>query len=116
MPFGGKIIELQTDEPLIDPEPESVFDTETPNQLKVQTVPEMDPEPLMSLDALSGWAGYSNENISDSEFLNHVGIDGEKIPSWFKNSKVGKWVLEGEITQQELVNALKFFKKHGFMN
>jgi len=110
MPFGGKIIELQTDEPLIDPEPESVFDTETPNQLKVQTVPEMDPEPLMSLDVLSGWAGYSNENISDSEFLNHVGIDGEKIPSWFKN-KIGKWVLEGEITQQELVNALKFLNK-----
>ncbi len=77
--------------------------------------PIMDSEPSMSMEALNDWAGFSSNNISDSEFLSHIGVDGEKIPSWFKNSKIAKWVQEGMLTQQEFVNALKFLDKQGFL-
>jgi len=86
-------------------EPEPVVDLET----------EMDPEPLMSMESLDDWAGYSNNPISDSEFLSHIGIDGEKIPDWFKKSKIAKWVRDGMLTQNEFVNALQFLDKQGFL-
>jgi len=81
---------------------------------KQNNEPIMDPEPLMSMEVLDDWAGYSNNPISDSEFLSHIGIDGEKIPGWFKNNNA-KWVREGMLTQNEFVNALQFFDKQGFL-
>ena len=113
--FGGKIINLQTDEPLLDPEPDAVLDTETPSQLEVETVPQMDPEPLMSQNILSGWAGYSEIYVSDEKFLSHLGIEGDQIPDWFKKSNIGKWVMDGHISQQELVDTLKFLDEQGIL-
>jgi len=76
-------------------------------------------EPEMDFDGLDGilpkWAGYSSESVSDSEFLSQIGIEGQQIPSWFKKSNIGKWVIDGTVTQQELVNAIKYFGNTGLL-
>ena len=71
----------------------------------------MDPEPLLSIPMLKQWAGYSADSISDEEFLKNLGLEGNKIPSWFKKSQVSKWVIEETISQRELLDTLKFFQK-----
>jgi len=75
----------------------------------------MDPEPLISMEVLEDWAGFSDNYVSDSEFLSHIGIDGDEIPSWLKKSKIAKWVRDGMLSQQEFVNALKFLDKKGII-
>ena len=77
---------------------------------------EMDPEPLLSMSLLKKWAGYSEGYVSDEGFLEHLGLDGTQIPSWFKKSQVSKWVIEETISQRELFDTLKFFEKNGILN
>src|SRR3990172_1193564 len=76
----------------------------------------MDPEPLLSVTLLKEWAGFSDDSVSDEEFLEHLGLEGTKIPSWFKKSQVSKWVIEETISQRELLDTLKFFEKNGILN
>jgi len=76
----------------------------------------MDPEPLLSGPLLKQWAGFSEESVSDEEFLQNLGLEGTKIPSWFKKSQVAKWVIEETISQRELIDTLKFFEKNGILN
>jgi len=76
----------------------------------------MDPEPLLSVPLLKQWAGFSEDSVSDEEFLEHLGLDGTQIPSWFKKSQVAKWVIEETISQRELIDTLKFFEKNGILN
>ena len=71
---------------------------------------EMDPEPLLSVSLLKQWAGYSEGYVSDEEFLKNLGLEGTKVPSWFKKSQVARWVIEETISQRELLDTLKFFK------
>jgi len=77
---------------------------------------EMDPEPLLSVPLLKQWAGFSEDSVSDEEFLKSLGLEGTKIPSWFKKSQVAKWVIEETISQRELLDTLKFFEKNGILN
>ena len=76
----------------------------------------MDPEPLLSMSLLKQWAGFSENSVSDEEFLQNLGLEGTKIPSWFKKSQVAKWVIEETISQRELLDTLKFFEKNGILN
>jgi len=76
----------------------------------------MDPEPLLSVPLLKQWAGFSEDSVSDEEFLQNLGLEGTKIPSWFKKSQVAKWVIEETISQRELLDTLKFFEKNGILN
>jgi hypothetical protein len=76
----------------------------------------MDPEPLLSIPMLKQWAGYSERSISDEEFLKNLGLEGTKIPSWFRKSQVSKWVIEETISQRELLDTLKFFQKSGLLS
>ena len=76
----------------------------------------MDPEPLLSVPMLKQWAGFSEDSISDGEFLKNLGLEGTKIPSWFKKSQVSKWVIEETISQRELLDTLKFFQKSGLLS
>ena len=76
----------------------------------------MDPEPLLSIPMLKQWAGFSEESVSDEEFLKNLGLQGTKIPSWFKKSQVAKWVIDETISQRELLDTLKFFEKNGILN
>jgi hypothetical protein len=103
---------------------EQAEDVITPNNLP-QLQPEveiesglvkMDPEPLLSIPILKQWAGFSEDSISDEEFLKNLGFEGTKIPSWFKKSQVSKWVIEETISQRELLDTLKFFEKSGLLS
>ena len=76
----------------------------------------MDPESLLSVPLLKQWAGFSEDSVSDKEFLKSLGLEGTKIPSWFKKSQVAKWVIEETISQRELLDTLKFFEKNGILN
>src|SRR3972149_4866836 len=76
----------------------------------------MDPEPFLSVPLLKQWAGFSEDSVSDKEFLKSLGLEGTKIPSWFKKSQVAKWVIEETISQRELLDTLKFFEKNGILN
>ena len=76
----------------------------------------MDPEPLLSVPLLKQWAGFSEDSVSDEEFLKSLGFEGTKIPSWFKKSQVSKWVIEETISQRELLDTLKFFESTGLLN
>jgi hypothetical protein len=76
----------------------------------------MDPEPLLSVPLLKQWAGFSGDSVSDEEFLKNLGLQGTKIPSWFKKSQVAKWVIEETISQRELLDTLKFFEKGGLLS
>lgn len=76
----------------------------------------MDPEPLLSVPLLKKWAGYSEDSIPDEEFLKNLGLEGTKIPSWFKKSQVSKWVIDQTISQRELLDTLKFFESSGLLN
>ena len=75
----------------------------------------MDPEPLLSIPMLKQWAGFSEDSISDEEFLKNLGLEGTKIPSWFKKSQVSKWVIEETISQRELLDTFKFFETSGLL-
>ena len=76
----------------------------------------MDPEPLLSIPMLKQWAGFSEDYVSDEEFLKNLGLEGTKIPSWFKKSQVSKWVIDDIISQRELLDTLKFFENSGLLN
>ena len=76
----------------------------------------IDPEPLLSIPMLKQWAGFSKDSVSDEEFLKSLGLQGIKIPSWFKKSQVSKWVIEETISQRELLDTLKFFEENGIIN
>jgi len=71
--------------------------------------------PIISMDVLNDWAGYSNNPISDAEFLSHVGIKGDEIPSWYKQSPITKWVQEDRVPQNAVVNSLQFFDRQGLL-
>jgi hypothetical protein len=76
----------------------------------------MDPEPLLSIPMLKQWAGFSEDSVSDEEFLKNIGLEGTKIPSWFKKSQVSKWVIDDIISQRELLDTLKFFENSRLLN
>ena len=99
--------------------PELQSNVEQKSQTEVEPesdLVKMDPEPLLSVPLLKQWAGYAENSVSDEEFLKNLGLEGTKIPSWFKKSQVAKWVIEDTISQRELIDTLKFFQKTGLLN
>ncbi|MDE1867109.1 MAG: hypothetical protein KGI08_05300 [Thaumarchaeota archaeon] len=66
------------------------------------------------LDSIKEWGGYSPTSISDSQLLGEIGIDGKSIPPWFM--KTTKWIVQGETTQQEFVNGIKYLYEKGLVH
>lgn len=85
------------------PESEIVMDPE----------PVIDSEPSFSWEMFNNWAGYSTEEVTDSDFLSHLGYDGEKIPYWFKKNNA-KWLKDELISQEDIVNAIEFLVEKGY--
>ena len=77
--------------------------------------PIIDAEPIFSYNLFRDWAGFSDGQLSDSEFLSHLEIDGKKIPSWFKQSNISKWVMDEMLSQQEFIDALRFLSDEGLL-
>ena len=59
--------------------------------------------------ALTAWAGYSTFTISDSKLLDVLGIKGEYVPPWVKNS-VG-FMIYNNVPSDDIVNEIKYLKQ-----
>lgn len=65
------------------------------------------------LGTIKDWGGYSPTPISDSQLLSTVGIDGKFIPPWF--SHTARWVVQGEESQQDFVEGIKYLYQKGLV-
>ncbi len=99
-----KVIESPKSEIILKPEFE----------IEPESILEIDPEPIFSWERFDEWAGYSESNLTDEEFLKHLEIDGNNIPSWIKQNNA-KWVKQGLISQDELVIALENLENRGII-
>ena len=64
-------------------------------------------------DVISEIDGWSGSSISDTALLNDLSITGNHIPSWLK--KVAKWVADGQISEDDFVNAIKYMDENGIV-
>ena len=99
-----KVIESPKSEIILKPEFE----------IEPESILEIDPESIFSWERFDEWAGYSESNLTDEEFLKHLEIDGNNIPSWIKQNNA-KWVKQGLISQDELVIALENLENRGII-
>jgi hypothetical protein len=58
------------------------------------------------MDAIKEWSGYSPKSISDVQLLQKMNLTGQHIPTWLM--KTSKWVVDGTISVQEFMDALRF--------
>ena len=68
----------------------------------------------LSEESIAKWAGFSDETIPDSEILDKLEIVGDTIPSWYKKI-ISKWIYEQKISNDDFINALKFFEIKGLL-
>ena len=68
---------------------------------------------LNSKLALTAWAGYSTFTISDSKLLDVLGIKGEYVPAWVKNT-VG-FMIYSNLPSDDIVNEIKYLKQIGIV-
>ena len=94
---------------------ESIISETTKDTLDPISEPVMDAEPMFSWQVFNKWAGYSSDITSDEEFLSHLGMEGEYIPKWIKGNNA-KWLKDGLISQQELVDAIKNLHERKIIN
>jgi hypothetical protein len=110
-------IKVEQAESTVPSESQPVIIPELQSEVKPESdLVKMDPEPLLSVSLLKQWAGFSEDTVSDEVFLKNLGLEGTKIPSWFKKSQISKWVIEETISQRELLDTLKFFEKSGLLS
>jgi hypothetical protein len=64
-------------------------------------------------DEIKMWGGYSPKSISDSELLGDLGMHGNHIPNWLMKST--KLFVNGDVSQDEFLNILKYMDKQGFL-
>jgi len=69
----------------------------------------------LDIGLVMGWVGLSEKSVSDDELLKHMGIEGEKIPSWVKKSKIGKWLSQGLVNEEDFQKIIKFLYSEGFI-
>ncbi len=65
------------------------------------------------MPVIQKWGGFSRESVSDATLLKTVGVDAEHIPHWFKD--IARWVVNGDTSQQEFVDAVKYMYKNGII-
>ncbi|MDH3677591.1 MAG: hypothetical protein OEQ12_04735, partial [Nitrosopumilus sp.] len=58
-------------------------------------------------DFQENWSAFSTGTVTDSELLAQLGLEGDYIPDWFKET-AAKWFMEERISEQEFVDALKY--------
>jgi len=55
----------------------------------------------------------NSATISDQKLLSDIGIKANYIPSWVTNT--ANWVIDGKITEQDFVNAIKYMHRSGII-
>jgi hypothetical protein len=68
--------------------------------------------PDLLLD-IKKWNGNSTTTVSDSKLLSDMGIKANHIPFWV--TKIAKWVADGEINEQDFVNAIMYLHTSGII-
>ena len=63
--------------------------------------------------ALTSWAGYSTFTLSDSKLLDVLGIKGEYVPSWVKNTV--SFMIYNNLPSEDIVNEIKYLKQVGIV-
>ncbi len=63
--------------------------------------------------ALAVWAGFSTFTISDSKLLDVLGIHGQFIPSWVKNTV--NFMIYNNVPVDDIVNEIKYLKQVGIV-
>jgi len=63
--------------------------------------------------ALTAWAGYSTFTISDSKLLDVLGIKGEYVPAWVKNTV--NFMIYNNLSPDDIVNEIKYLKQIGIV-
>ncbi|MEW6043145.1 MAG: hypothetical protein AB1608_02675 [Thermoproteota archaeon] len=99
------------DQPQEAPTPEEILPKEETVEEEIERPTKFTSEQLA---ILKRWGGFDVQSADDSEVLTTFGIKGTKIPSWFKNT--AKWYIDGEVTKDEFVTALMYFKKEGLLD
>lgn len=81
------------------------------NENEKQSLQKEDNDVLMSV--IQQWGGFSQKSVSDATLLDTIGVDAEYIPHWFKETT--RWVVNGDASQQEFVDAVKYMYKNGII-
>jgi uncharacterized linocin/CFP29 family protein len=76
-----------------------------------QSLQKEDNDVLMPV--IQQWGGFSQKSVSDATLLKTIGVDAEHIPHWFKGTT--RWVVNGDTSQQEFVDAVKYMYKNGII-
>ncbi len=63
--------------------------------------------------ALIAWAGFSTFTISDSKLLDILGIHGNFIPPWVKNTV--SYMIYNNVPADDVVNEIKYLKHDGIV-
>ena len=66
-----------------------------------------------AMTAIKEWGGYAPNPISDKELLSTFGIQGQQIPSWLM--KTTKWLVNGQMSEDEFINIIKYLAKNGMI-
>ena len=62
---------------------------------------------------IDDWSGFTENTASDSEMLQSIGLEGDYIPHWVK--KLGKWVHNGTIDHETLINTIRNLHERGIV-
>jgi hypothetical protein len=63
---------------------------------------------------LDRWSDFSSGTVSDAELLELLGLGGDDIPEWFKNT-TAKWFMEDKISLQEFIDALTYMANENLL-
>ena len=85
-----------------------------PTPTSESTAPASESAEPSFIDVFDQWAGYSSTSVSDSDFLNQLGIDGDHIPKWYKQNNA-KWFKDGLISQTVFVAGLDDLNTRGIL-
>ena len=68
---------------------------------------------LDARSALIAWAGMSTFTISDSKLLDVLGIQGQHVPSWVKNTV--SFMIYDNLPIDNVINEIKYLKQSGII-
>jgi hypothetical protein len=85
-----------------------------PTPTSESTAPASESAEPSFIDVFDQWAGYTSTSVSDSDFLNQLGIDGDHIPKWYKQNNA-KWFKDGLISQTVFVAGLDDLNTRGIL-
>lgn len=64
---------------------------------------------MVGPDKIRAWLGPAH--MEDAAFLHELNMTGQHIPSWLK--RTAQWVLDGQISSNDLVQALRYLDENG---